>query len=76
MVCSGIRIAGISSMKVVMCERWLMPTTGKVYRVTSGEGEVILINMIVCDRCSGEAQILGFKTNEIDSATRRFLERG
>jgi hypothetical protein len=46
-----------------------------VYRVTSEEGGVVILNMIVCEVCSREAQELELKTEEIDSATRALLER-
>ena len=61
-------------MNAIICEHCLQPTTGKVYRVTSEEDGVVTLNLVVCSVCCGEADKLGLRTNELDSATRGLLE--
>ena len=43
-------------------------TTGVRYRVTSQEGGVLLLDMIVCHSCSEQAKNLGLDVKEIDQA--------
>jgi hypothetical protein len=64
----------VAFMKVIICGHCQLPTTGKVYRVTSEEGGAVILNMIVCSACCVEALKLGLKADEIDSATRDLLE--
>ena len=58
-------IAPHSTVRRIVCERCQNPTTGKVYRVTSEEGEALVLNMIVCDACAREARRVGLKVEEI-----------
>ena len=69
-----LRVLGGSFMNTIICEHCLQPTTGKVYRVTSEEAGVITLNLVVCSVCCREAEKLGLKTSELDSATRGLLE--
>ena len=59
-------------MKAIVCEHCQLPTTGKVYRVTSEEAGIVLLDIFVCEACSREAQRLGLKTEEIDSLHESF----
>lgn len=61
-------------MNTIICEHCLLPTTGKVYRVTSEDAGVMTLSLVVCSVCCREAAKLGLKTNELDSAIRGFLE--
>ena len=69
-----LRALGVTFMNTVICEHCLLPTTGKVYRVTSEEAGVVTLNLVVCSICCGEAKKLRLKTNELDSTTRGLLE--
>jgi hypothetical protein len=61
-------------MDTIICEHCLQPTTGKVYRVTNEDAGVVTLNMVVCSVCCREAEKLGLKTNELNSATRGLFE--
>lgn len=54
-----------------VCQHCGGATTGKVYRVTSEEEGVVLLNMIVCRPCCLEARKLKLKTAEIDPGAHR-----
>lgn len=58
------------SMKEIVCDHCGETVTGKVYRVTSKEGEVAVLDMTVCNACCREARKLGLTTEEVDSARR------
>jgi hypothetical protein len=53
-------------MKEVICQHCSGYTTGKVYRVTNEEGALVILDMVVCEACSREAQKLGLKTQELN----------
>lgn len=61
-------------MNTIICEHCLLPTTSKVYWVTSEDAGVVTLNLLVCSVCCGEAKKLGLKTNELDFVTRGLLE--
>jgi hypothetical protein len=68
-------IAASSVMMEIICEHCQAATTGKLYRVTSEEGAVVMLDMIVCEACCQEAQKLGLNTNQLDSIKQPVLER-
>jgi hypothetical protein len=59
------------------CDHCEQTVTRDAYRVISEdtEGGGILLDMIVCHRCSEKAQELGLQTEEID-LNDRYLKRG
>jgi hypothetical protein len=65
---------GVCSMDTIICEHCLQPTAGKVYRVTSEDAGVVTLNLVVCSACCREAEKLGLKTSELDSAARAPME--
>jgi hypothetical protein len=54
-------------MSEIICGHCDLPISGKAYRVISEEDGVVLLDMIVCERCRSEAQLLGLKTEELGS---------
>ena len=61
-------------MDKIICEHCLQPTIGKVYRVTSEDAGIVILDLVVCSVCCREAEKLGLKTTELDSATPGLFE--
>ena len=61
-------------MDTIICEHCLQPKTGKVYRVTSEDDGVVTLDLVVCSVCCREAEKLGLKTDELESATSGVFE--
>lgn len=60
------------SATVIICDHCQESLIGKAYRVISEDDGVTLLDMIVCHACYIEAQKLGLKTEELDSAIRYY----
>jgi len=58
------------SVKKIICDHCGETVNGKIYRVTSKDGEVAVLDMIVCNACYREARKLGLTAEELDSARR------
>jgi hypothetical protein len=61
-------------MDKIICEHCLQPTIGKVYRVTSEDAGVVILDLVVCSGCCREAEKLGLKTNEFGTAIPGLFE--
>ena len=48
-----------------ICEHCDMLLRGRAYRVSSEENGVALLDLIVCEACRSQAQVLGLKIEEL-----------
>ena len=53
-----------------VCRRCYRSTKQKLYRVTTQDGTVVLLNMLVCPSCARLAKSLGLPTVKMESAKR------
>jgi hypothetical protein len=53
-----------------VCRRCYRSTKQKPYRVTTQDGTVVLLNMLVCLPCARLAKSLGLRTVKMESAKR------
>jgi hypothetical protein len=53
-----------------ICRRCDRITKQKLYRVTTEDAGVVLLNMLVCSSCARVARKLGLPTVQIESAKR------
>jgi hypothetical protein len=53
-----------------VCRRCYCNTKQKLYRVTTQDGTVVLLNMLVCPPCARLAKSLGLRTVKMESAKR------
>jgi hypothetical protein len=59
-----------------VCRRCNHITKQKPYRVTSEDGGVVLLNMLVCASCARLAKSLGLPTVKMESAKRAAKTKG
>jgi hypothetical protein len=59
-----------------VCRRCTRITKQKPYRVTTEDGGVVLLNMIVCPSCARLAKSLGLPTVRMESAKRAAKTKG
>ena len=53
-----------------ICRRCNRITEQKLYRVTSEDAGVVMLDMLVCSSCARMAKNLGLPTMKMESATR------